>query len=657
MALSARARGATTPRCRRAAVASSAAGCRWAAPGRLCWIAWCWRWCCRRTSACCCCRWPRCEPPLPDAYTLAHYATVFQDSSGMIRNTPRLLRPGRGLDVVLGVTIAYLILRTTLPAGAGWMPSPPRSLAVPGIVLAIGYLCCSRERHACWHRDAAHRHLGDDHAGSMRCAACPCAALVRGGAAAGARVAGRGGESLGATPLRTIRRVVVPLMAGGILAGLSPASSPAAVELSATILLTSAESQAPMSYGIYLYMQSVAGRGPGAGAGRWPSWWWLGTYAVAPVVVERTVGQRRSSPPAPAAQAGRPTMKKVSVQCRHVRLSYGDRGAARWISRCSRASSRAAGPVGPGKSIAAAAIAGFQPAPERRTADRRRRCLGPAAVAAQRGHGVPEPCAVASPRRVGQRRLLARSSARSPRPNAAPGAAPRSSWWAGRQAERRPTSCRRPAAAGGLARTIVIEPQVLLLDEPLSNLDKTLRVQMRQELLAMQRRLGLTTIFVTHDQEEAMTTADRMVVLDGGVLQQVGAAALYDEPANAFVAHFVGTMNLLPFAQVSALAGQQRAGRAGLGPVILPTSSAPGRSHGAGTAPLSARPHRWVTAGRRRARARPAGLVRCAHRVGRVPGRVHLLPRQCRHAPAVGRPASHRIGATLLAPGSGRGLG
>ncbi len=97
-----------------------------------------------------------------------------------------------------------------------------------------------------------------------------------------------------------------------------------------------------------------------------------------------------------------------------------------------------------------------------------------------------------------------------------------------------------------LARTIVIEPQVLLLDEPLSNLDKTLRVQMRQELLALQRRLGMTTIFVTHDQEEAMTTADRMAVLEQGVVQQVGApSTLYDYPVNAFVANFVGTMNTL----------------------------------------------------------------------------------------------------------------
>jgi hypothetical protein len=82
-------------------------------------------------------------------------------------------------------------------------------------------------------------------------------------------------ESLGATKLRTIRRVLVPLMAGGILAGFVTSFITAAVELSATILLTSADSEAPMSYGIYLYMQSVAGRGPRAPRWAcWPSRWW-----------------------------------------------------------------------------------------------------------------------------------------------------------------------------------------------------------------------------------------------------------------------------------------------------------------------------------------------------------------------------------------------
>jgi len=112
---------------------------------------------------------------------------------------------------------------------------------------------------------------------------------------------------------------------------------------------------------------------------------------------------------------------------------------------------------------------------------------------------------------------------------------------------------RRPGQLSGgqqqrvaLARTLAIEPRVLLLDEPLSNLDAKLRHHMRRELLAMQRKLGITTIFVTHDQEEAMTTADRIAVMDQGVVQQVGAPEeLYDAPANRFVAEFVGTINLV----------------------------------------------------------------------------------------------------------------
>ncbi|MBL8326258.1 MAG: ABC transporter ATP-binding protein, partial [Rubrivivax sp.] len=136
-----------------------------------------------------------------------------------------------------------------------------------------------------------------------------------------------------------------------------------------------------------------------------------------------------------------------------------------------------------------------------------------------------------------------------------------------------------------LARTIVIEPQVLLLDEPLSNLDRTLRVQMRQELLAMQRRLALTTIFVTHDQEEAMTTADRMAVLDKGVVQQVGAPrALYDDPANSFVAGFVGTMNLLP-ARVRERRGEQLVlDVPGVGELCLPAKAVQAGQAGDGAA-------------------------------------------------------------------------
>ncbi len=133
-----------------------------------------------------------------------------------------------------------------------------------------------------------------------------------------------------------------------------------------------------------------------------------------------------------------------------------------------------------------------------------------------------------------------------------------------------------------LARTLAIEPQVLLLDEPLSNLDARLRVQMRRELLLLHKRLGITTLFVTHDQEEAMTICDRIAVLDQGVIQQVGTPEeLFDRPVNRFVAQFVGSVNLYP--------GRVAAGRfssPALGEVSLPESLS-----GAGAADLAFRPH------------------------------------------------------------------
>jgi len=99
-----------------------------------------------------------------------------------------------------------------------------------------------------------------------------------------------------------------------------------------------------------------------------------------------------------------------------------------------------------------------------------------------------------------------------------------------------------------LARALVREPQVFLLDEPLSNLDARLRLSMRVEIARLHRQLGATMIYVTHDQIEAMTLGQRIVVLDGGVIQQIDTPmALYDRPANMFVAGFLGSpaMNLL----------------------------------------------------------------------------------------------------------------
>lgn len=98
-----------------------------------------------------------------------------------------------------------------------------------------------------------------------------------------------------------------------------------------------------------------------------------------------------------------------------------------------------------------------------------------------------------------------------------------------------------------LARSLVLEPKILLLDEPFSSLDAHLRVRLREELRSIQRRLGLTSIFVTHDQEEAMTLADRIAVMNRGAIEQIGPPReIYDRPATLFVAGFIGTMNLLP---------------------------------------------------------------------------------------------------------------
>ncbi|HEY1296198.1 MAG TPA: ABC transporter ATP-binding protein, partial [Chloroflexota bacterium] len=97
-----------------------------------------------------------------------------------------------------------------------------------------------------------------------------------------------------------------------------------------------------------------------------------------------------------------------------------------------------------------------------------------------------------------------------------------------------------------LARALVLEPRILLLDEPLSNLDAQLRIYMRTELTSIQRRVGITTVFVTHDQEEAMSIADRIAVMNVGVLEQMDAPeVIYARPATLFVATFIGTMNRL----------------------------------------------------------------------------------------------------------------
>ncbi|WP_251863614.1 iron ABC transporter permease [Achromobacter sp. Marseille-Q4962] len=214
--------------------------------------------------------------PLPDGYTLAHYAAVFSESRGMIANTLLYCGLAAGLDVALGTAIAYLMLRTRLPARQWLDFMASAALAIPGIVLAIGYL-------------RTFRGVELPGAGTLLTSSWIIIMLaysvrrlpyaLRSCVAALQQInvsLEEAAQSVGATRLSTIRRVVVPLMAGGMLAGFVTSFVTAAVELSATIMLVTRDSQAPMSYGIYLYMQSAAGRGPGAA---------LGVLAVAAVAV------------------------------------------------------------------------------------------------------------------------------------------------------------------------------------------------------------------------------------------------------------------------------------------------------------------------------------------------------------------------------------
>ncbi|MFS8049866.1 ABC transporter ATP-binding protein [Rhizobium sp. BR 314] len=98
-----------------------------------------------------------------------------------------------------------------------------------------------------------------------------------------------------------------------------------------------------------------------------------------------------------------------------------------------------------------------------------------------------------------------------------------------------------------VARALVVEPQVLLLDEPLSNLDARLRRRVRTEIRELQQRLGFTAVYVTHDQDEALAVSDRIIVMkDGGIAQQGAPRELYDTPASAFIADFIGEANVMP---------------------------------------------------------------------------------------------------------------
>ncbi len=204
---------------------------------------------------------------LPDGYTLAHYAEMFRESSEFITNTMLYAFLAAGIDVILGTAIAYLVLRTGL-AGRQWLDYiAMAALAVPGVVLGIGFLRTFQGYSLPW---------SDQPLATWWVMLVIALSVRRLPYALRACFAGlqqvsvsleEAAENLGAGKLKTVSRIVVPLMMGGILAGFVTSFATASVELSATIMLVDKESMAPISYGIYVFMQTAAGRGAGAAMG------------------------------------------------------------------------------------------------------------------------------------------------------------------------------------------------------------------------------------------------------------------------------------------------------------------------------------------------------------------------------------------------------
>lgn len=204
--------------------------------------------------------------PLPDGFTLAHYGKVFAESSMYIKNTLIYAALAGVIDVVVGGAIAYLVLRTKIVGRRTLDWAATSALAIPGVVLGIGYL---RTFYGVTLPDGTPlATLWVMVVLALAIRRLPYA--LRACYAALQQVSEsleEAAENLGASKLRTVRRIVLPLMMGGLLAGFVTSFSTAAVELSATLMLIQSNSDAPIAYGIYVFMQSPAGRGAGAALG------------------------------------------------------------------------------------------------------------------------------------------------------------------------------------------------------------------------------------------------------------------------------------------------------------------------------------------------------------------------------------------------------
>jgi iron(III) transport system permease protein len=205
--------------------------------------------------------------PLPDAYTLAHYVTVYREAGPLITNTLLYCGLAASIDVILGAMLAYVVLRSRLPGRRLIEQVAMSAVAVPGLVLGIGLLRTYYDIKLPISGEPLATFWG------MLVIAYAVRRLPYALSAATAALQQlhvsleEAAENLGAGKLGVLGRIVAPLMTGGLLVGFVTSFATAAVELSATLLLVAHAPDAPLAYGIYVYMQSAAGRGPGAALG------------------------------------------------------------------------------------------------------------------------------------------------------------------------------------------------------------------------------------------------------------------------------------------------------------------------------------------------------------------------------------------------------
>jgi iron(III) transport system permease protein len=205
---------------------------------------------------------------LPDAFTFNHFAAIFAETPEYMTNTVLYSFLAGTIDVVLGTAIAYIVIRTKL-IGRQWLDYIAMSaVAIPGLVIGIGYLRTFFGYNVPWLESQPFATWWVAIVIALSIRRLPYA--LRACTAALQQVSvslEESAENLGAGKFSTVRKIVVPLMAGGILAGFVTSFATAAVELGMTLMLVSRNSDGPLSYGIYVYMQSAAGRGPGASLG------------------------------------------------------------------------------------------------------------------------------------------------------------------------------------------------------------------------------------------------------------------------------------------------------------------------------------------------------------------------------------------------------